>query len=453
MEASSCSGHAAVCAAVRPHVLHADDAVYFANAGFPLKLRPAMQAAAQWTEFQARGPGTKPVLDEMYYNGTQMERTRDAVAGALGCTADEVMLSECAGVGANVVGQGIDWQPGDAVVLCEHEHPSNLLPWFAIAKRHGVTLLPLHDEVAGSGACPRPTPDAELAGELRRILAAARERSLTVRLLSLSHVSRRTGARLPVAALAADAHAHDAAVFVDGAQAFGVVPVDVRALGADFYAINGHKYSMGPSGTGALFVARERLESVLPSFFGCHGEADMMESGWGDVEDAGMRYTPLPSARRFEFGTRNVADQIGWRTALELWEGVGWEAVFGAVEELTDYLKSALQDRLQPERLALCTPRRYAQSASIVGFGLTGLSGDEIERALASQGVLVGAVTEGAVRLALHVYNTTAEVDLLVETLVELCTSTSTGTTVSVASSSSSSSSSSSLSSSTCSKL
>ena len=185
--------HAAVCASVRPRVLNADDLAYFANAGFPLKLAPAIEAAAEWTSFQATGPGRPEVLHEMYFNGTQMELTRAAVAGALGCTADEVMLNECAGVGANVIGQGIDWQAGDAVILCENEHPSNLLPWFAIAKRHGVKLLALHDEMDGTKACPKPTSDTLLIQELRCILDNAREQSLNVRLLGMSHVARRTG--------------------------------------------------------------------------------------------------------------------------------------------------------------------------------------------------------------------------------------------------------------------
>lgn len=71
----------------------------------------------------------KEVSDELYYSGKQLENARQAVAESIGCSADEIMLNEAAGVGINLIANGIDWQPGDAVITCENEHPSNRIPW------------------------------------------------------------------------------------------------------------------------------------------------------------------------------------------------------------------------------------------------------------------------------------------------------------------------------------
>ena len=152
------STHARVCAAVRPEVLHADDGVayaaaplrcgclrealseqlclaalplgrYFQTSGFALKLRPAVEEAIRWMRFQCQGPALPHVSAEMAYDGKQVQRARAAVARTINAAPEEVMLNECCAVGVNYVACGIDWREGDVVVLTEHEHPSNRIPW------------------------------------------------------------------------------------------------------------------------------------------------------------------------------------------------------------------------------------------------------------------------------------------------------------------------------------
>ena len=124
------STHARVCAAVRPEVLHADDGVaYFQTSGFALKLRPAVDEAIRWMRFQCQGPALPHVSAEMAYDGKQVQRARAAVARTINAAPEEVMLNECCAVGVNYVACGIDWREGDVVVLTEHEHPSNRIPW------------------------------------------------------------------------------------------------------------------------------------------------------------------------------------------------------------------------------------------------------------------------------------------------------------------------------------
>ena len=207
------STHARVCAAVRPEVMHADDdgVAYFQTSGFALKLRCAVEETIRWMMYQCEGPALPHIAAETSFNGRQVQRARAAVARSLGAHADEIMLNECCAVGINYVAMGLEWRQGDVVVLTEHEHPSNRIPWYAIAERWGVQL-----HILGQQPGVDQTDQALLA-ELEAVLA---EQGGCVRLLSASHVSRRTGARLPVTEMCAlvKRTVPTARTLIDGAQ-------------------------------------------------------------------------------------------------------------------------------------------------------------------------------------------------------------------------------------------
>ena len=377
--------------------------------GFPLKLEPAIREAIHWLEYGMKGMANAEVSDQLYYSGTQLEAARSTVASALGCHADEVMLNEAAGVGINLIAHGIEWEAGDVVVTCENEHPSNRVPWYALAQRRGIEIAILADEVPGTQLDdPQPTPNPQLLADLEELLSSLGPRA---KLFSFSHVSRRTGARLPAQEMCAVAHRHGVPVLIDGAQAFGSIPVDVKEIGCDFYTVNGHKYCMAPTGTGACYVAREKLESVLPSWVGCHGEIP----GTDASEEL---FELLPSARRFEFGSRNISDHAGWRKALEIWrDEVGWENLFAGIADLTGYVKASLQAL---DGVKVSTPLPYEESSTIVAFSVDGLHGEEIASWCQDRNILVAAHLKRAVRISAHVYNTKEEVDQLVDAVREL---------------------------------
>ena len=129
------------------------------------------------------------IAAETTFNGRQVQRARDAVARSLGAHADEIMLNECCAVGINYVAMGLEWEQGDVVVLTEHEHPSNRIPWYSVADRWGVKLHILGQQ-----------PGVDQGGQalLTELESVLTEHGARVRLVSASHVSRRTGARLPV---------------------------------------------------------------------------------------------------------------------------------------------------------------------------------------------------------------------------------------------------------------
>ncbi|MFW6060078.1 MAG: aminotransferase class V-fold PLP-dependent enzyme [Phycisphaeraceae bacterium] len=370
-----------------------DDLAYFQTSGLALKLQPALHAAQHWTQFQARGPARPDVIQTIR---REVDAVRDKVARALGAEPDEIALAENATVGINVVANGIDWQPGDHVILTHDEHPGNRIPWYNVAHRFGVELRYLDLDGHDDDALCR-----QLAQQLTD----------QTRLVAISHVSRRTGRRLPVQALIEIAHQRNIPIMLDGAQAFGAIPLDVHALDCDFYVFSGHKYIMAPQGTGGFYVRRDRIDWLKPSWIGSHSQASMDDHG---------HMTLHAAAKRFEFGTRNLADQIAFGVALDTWESVGWSSVHATIAHYTDQLKAAL--RTVPN-LRLHTPLPYDQSSGIVTVEVPGQDATALaQHLLDDHHVLVSPVPggEGRLRISTHIFNTEDEAQRLIAALHEL---------------------------------
>jgi len=200
---------------------------YFQTSGFAPKPEPVLDEVVRWLRFQAQGPALPFVLQAM---AEKLEETRARAARSLNADPDEIALNENTTTGVNVVAHGVDWRPGDAVVLTTHEHPGNRIPWYTVARRHGVALRFVDGDL----------DDERFLAQLGRSIDAC------TRIVSISHVSRLTGRRFPARAAVDLAHLAGVPILLDGAQAFGAIPADVRALGCDFYAFAGHKYVWAP---------------------------------------------------------------------------------------------------------------------------------------------------------------------------------------------------------------
>ena len=179
------------------------------------------------------------------------DAVRGLVAGAIGCTADEVLLTRSTTDAMTTAALGLRLAPGDRVLTTDQEHAGGEVGWQYRARRDGIVI----DQVS----IPPGAADADAV--VRDF--AARIRAET-RVISVSHVLSQTGLRMPVAALAALARARGVLCIVDGAQAMGAMPIDVAALGCDAYAASGHKWLMGPKGTGFLYIARRAQDRIQP---------------------------------------------------------------------------------------------------------------------------------------------------------------------------------------------
>ena len=291
-------------------------------------------------------------------------------------------------------------KPGDEIVISDVEHHSNIVPWQLLRDRIGIRLV-----VAPTD----PTGEFDLA----RFEALLGPRT---RLVAVTHISNVTGTVLPVARIAALAHAKGAKVLVDGCQAVPRLPVDVQALGCDFYVFSGHK-AYGPTGIGVLYGRYDLLEAMPP-----------WQGGGGmilNVEIAHTEYQEPP--HRFEAGTPDIAGAVGLSLALDFIEGIGREAIEAHEEALTGYGVDNLS-RIPGLTLAPGGQRRL----SILSFNLDGVHPHDVGTVLDQHGVAVRVGhhcaqplmdklgVAGTVRASLGVYNDEADIDRLAEA-VEAC--------------------------------
>lgn len=180
------------------------------------------------------------------------ERERARCAAAIGSTPDELLVTRGTTDAMNTVAQSILWRDGDRILTSSAEHDGGVLCWRWAARRHegvAIDVVPIAPE------------ETDTAAIVQRFAAAITPRT---RVLSVSHVIAWTGLRMPIAEIAAMARAKGVLTVVDGAQALGNIPVDVRALDCDAYATTGHKWLLGPKGTGLLHVRKDAQDRIQP---------------------------------------------------------------------------------------------------------------------------------------------------------------------------------------------
>ncbi|HMB69486.1 MAG TPA: cysteine desulfurase [bacterium] len=289
-------------------------------------------------------------------------------------------------------------RPDDEILVSTMEHHSNIVPWQIVAQQTGARVLPIAIDDEG-------TLDlADLEGKL----------GPRTRIVAVGHVSNSLGTRNPVARIAALARAVGAVTVVDGAQAAPHYPIDVQALGCDFYAFSGHKV-FGPMGIGFLWGRRELLEDMPPWM----GGGDMIES----VSFSGSTWAPLPS--KFEAGTPNVAGAAGLGAALDYVNGIGLDRIAAHDDALLRYGTERL-GQVPGLRLIGTSPDK----TGILSFVMEGIHPHDIGTIVDRDGVAIRTghhcaqpVMErfgvpATVRASLTIYNDRADIDRLVESLL-----------------------------------
>jgi len=333
------------------------------------------------------------------------EAVRGTIARFLNAgSEDEIVMNSGTTEGINMVAYG--WamprmQAGDEIVLSIMEHHANIVPWHFLRERQGVVLKWV---------------DVDANGDLdpEAVIAAIGPRT---RLVAVTHMSNVLGTVVDVAAITAGAHAKGVPVLVDGSQAAVHMPVDVRAIGCDFYAITGHKL-YGPSGSGAIYVHRDRQAEMRPFM----GGGDMIR----EVARDSVTWNDPPM--KFEAGTPGIVQMIGLGVALDYMTGLGMAQIAAHERDLRDYARTRLAGLNW-----LNVQGQSADKGAIFSFTLEGAAhAHDISTVLDKRGVAVRAGTHCAMPLMTHLgvgatcrasfglYNTRAEVDVLVDAL-ELC--------------------------------
>ncbi len=365
----------------------------------PLDLRADVPAFAGTTylNFGAHGPSPRRVVDAAsgmltdheYDSGRKdpygvafgfYDEARARIADFVGADPEEIALTESTTDGINRIATAIDWRPGDVVVRTDLEHPAGVLPWQRL-EREGVEVRVLETE---DGRIDRDD----------YVDAVADARLVCFSALTWSH-----GTVLPTAELVDVAADAGAFTLVDAVQVPGHLPMDVTEWGADAVAAAGHKWPLGPWGSGFLYVDRGAAAELEPTTVGYRGVTD---PNGAEIEYA-------PGAKRFEVGTTSPAPHAGLLEALDAIEAVGLDAIESRIEVLTDRFKTRIDDD------RLLSPERFES-------GLVTVACEDPEATVERLGderiVIRSLPYPEAVRVSIHAVSTEAEVDAAAEALM-----------------------------------
>lgn len=359
-----------------------------------------MQAYAEDYSNVHRGLHTLSSLSTEAY-----EAVRGRIASFLGAPSeDHIVMNTGTTEGINLVAYGwamLHMEAGDEIILSVMEHHANIVPWHFLRERQGVKLVWVE-------------PDADGSLPAEKVLEAVTDRT---KLIAITHMSNVLGTVVDVKAICAGAKEKGVPVLVDGSQGAVHMPVNVADIGCDFYAITGHKL-YGPSGSGAIYIRPERMAEMRPFM----GGGDMIR----EVHRDEITWNDPPM--KFEAGTPGIVAQIGLGAALDYMDSLGMENIAAHEAAIRDYAH---------ERLSglnwLAVQGQAPDKGAIFSFTLEGAAhAHDISTILDKRGVAVRAGHHCAGPLMDHlgvtatcrasfaVYNTKAEVDVLVDAL-ELC--------------------------------
>jgi len=342
----------------------------------------------------AEGPLRLQAHDEEFL---QIEAARATVARFIGADPDEIAFTTQFSTAMNIVVEGLPWQAGDEIIVTDQEHPALLIPVLNAARRHGLTVrrIPI-----------APRADAMLAS----YRALLNERT---RLVAVSHVTTDSGTILPAGEITRLAHERGALVLFDGAQSLGQFPVDVHALGCDFYAFVGYKWLLGPYPSAALYIRADVLDRIEPSWSGSRATRT------GSVTMEIDELVWVPTARRFEYGGRTFPYDTAMAAGVAYVARLGMANVEAHSRALTAYLHEALP-RVPGARLH--SPADPREATGIATVSLDGVDGVTVAAALRERWQIVTrpALRGTSIRISLAAFVERRDVDYLLDGLATL---------------------------------
>ena len=382
-------------------LVHGRQLVYLDNAATTQKPRQVIDAIRSYYEMDNanvhRGVHELSERATAAYEGAR-EKVRAFVNAA---SVREILFTRNATESINLVARAwgdANVKSGDEVLITGMEHHSNIVPWQLLCERTGATLkvIPIDDR-------------GDLDLDAFETLLSSR-----TKMLAVVHLSNALGTVNPVAEMTARAKAAGAAVLIDGSQAAYHMAVDVRALGADFYAFTGHKV-YGPTGIGVLW-GREQILDAMPPFL---GGGDMIRT----VTFEGSTWNDLPY--KFEAGTPNIAGAIGLGSAVDFVTSIGFDAIGAHEASLLDAATRTIE--ALPGVRIVGTARH---KASVVSFVMDGIHPHDIGTVVDREGVAIRTghhcaqpvmdrfCIPATARASFAMYNTTEDVDALAAALV-----------------------------------
>ncbi|HEU4386246.1 MAG TPA: aminotransferase class V-fold PLP-dependent enzyme, partial [Blastocatellia bacterium] len=307
-------------------------------------------------------------LDDVMRNGTlnyaawceTYEKTRTAAARLVNAKPHEIAFMRNTSDGISAIANGIDWNPGDNVVTCNVEFPSNMYPWIRLSRERGVRVK-MAEERAG-----RIDPD-ELLSLIDR----------QTRIVAISWVQFASGFRSDLAKIGKYCRDRGVIFFVDAIQGLGGLGLDVERDHVDAFASDGHKYLLGPEGSALLFVSERVIDRIKPVVVGWTSVKN-----YEDYLNYDLDYRE--GALRFECGTLNTAGVYGLGAAIDLFLRVGPRQIEEYLIGLTDYLA----ERLTAKGYEVYGSRRQGEKSAIITCFHRDFSAGDLSSRLASQKII-----------------------------------------------------------------
>ena len=321
----------------------------------------------------------------------QFEETRKTVAKFFGVTQEEIALLRSVSEGLSTVAYGMDWSPGDKVIVTDEEHTSGIMIWLSLAEQKGIKVKKL----------ALVADKSELLANLDRIMTDR------TRLLCLSHVTTDTGTKLPVADICKMAHDRGVPVAYDAAQSAGQFPIDLAAMDCDFYACTGHKWLLGGWGTGIFYAKREWVEKLKVSWTGS-------QAGAWDRDTDELKFAD--TAHKFEFGGRHDPLYNAMGKAIEFLDSTGLGEIEARVSVLTDRLKAGIAET---SGVTLRSPESSEFSTGIITFSVNGLTGTDLNAEMWDRWRVLGrpALKQSAMRLSTAFFTSDQEIETVISAI------------------------------------
>lgn len=363
---------------VRKELLIPENRIYL-NTG---SLGPSPLIVIDTVSNRVRQLEMDPVSENWGPLGNQMELVRKKVADFINADVEETLLTRNTTEGLNLIGQSLDLAKGDEILTTTDEHGGG---------EAGLEFL-VQTKVAILKKMDMPLPSRNSEEVIQTV---TKNITAKTKLIMLSHVNTSSGMLMPLADIARVTKSKGIFFIVDGAQAPGLIPVDVKALGVDAYAASGHKWMMGPKETGFLYL-NKRFQNKVQPVFSSSGFATYSKSS----------------------GTRNVATIIGLGAAIDWLNLIGMDRIQERCLEIRNYCLSELK---KLPGLSIISPEDPALSTGIVSFTLEKVKNEDVYNKLKDRDIIVKLLTKhNAIRISCHMFISKPDIDSFISVLKPL---------------------------------
>lgn len=352
------------------------------------------------------GPSPYMVIDELKNqferinttgNYGNTESCSETIAEFIKVDKSEIALTHNTSEGINIMAWGLKLKPGDEVILTSHEHVGNALPWLNRAKIDGIKLRVF-----------KPSDNQnENLDKIKKL------KNSKTRVIAVPHITCTTGLVFPIKEIASYARRKGIITAIDGAHGLGSFDLDMIDLGVDMYATCGHKWLLGPAGTGAAFISKNILDEITPIHVGAYSD-----DGFELSEERQTLSNYAANAHKFFYGTQSKAQYAGMRAAAEFHLKIGKKAIQERLRVLNDHLHEGLAQFAGP--IEILSPTEKASRINMVTFRHEKRDYKEVGEILKEEKFRVRLIHESglnAIRVSTHIYNSKAEIDALLNTI------------------------------------